>query len=109
MYEGGGIPIMEAFACGCFIIASEIDLSVRALSMGKLHHAMMGTAAVAIGTAAAPPASPPASAATAKPSFSGASAWKYMPDTMLSPSATMPPAKTQPAIVLLRSSIGYQP
>lgn len=25
MYEGGGIPIMEAFACGCFIIASEIE------------------------------------------------------------------------------------
>ncbi len=35
--------------------ASEIDLLVRALSMGKLHHAMMGTAAVAIGTAAAIP------------------------------------------------------
>lgn len=34
---------------------SEIDLNVRALSMGKLHHAMMGTAAVAIGTAAAIP------------------------------------------------------
>lgn len=34
---------------------SEIDLLVRALSMGKLHHAMMGTAAVAIGTAAAIP------------------------------------------------------
>ncbi len=33
----------------------EIDLHVRALSMGKLHHAMMGTAAVAIGTAAAIP------------------------------------------------------
>ncbi|WP_422444982.1 2-methylaconitate cis-trans isomerase PrpF [Endozoicomonas sp. ALB091] len=33
----------------------EIDLLVRALSMGKLHHAMMGTAAVAIGTAAAIP------------------------------------------------------
>ncbi|WP_435275956.1 2-methylaconitate cis-trans isomerase PrpF [Psychrobium sp. nBUS_13] len=32
-----------------------IDLNVRALSMGKLHHAMMGTAAVAIGTAAAIP------------------------------------------------------
>jgi probable AcnD-accessory protein PrpF len=32
---------------------SDIDLNVRALSMGKLHHAMMGTAAVAIGTAAA--------------------------------------------------------
>ena len=35
------------------ILATDIDLSVRALSMGKLHHAMMGTAAVAIGTAAA--------------------------------------------------------
>lgn len=34
---------------------SDIDLNVRALSMGKLHHAMMGTAAVAIGTAAAIP------------------------------------------------------
>lgn len=34
---------------------SQIDLNVRALSMGKLHHAMMGTAAVAIGTAAAIP------------------------------------------------------
>ena len=33
----------------------SIDLVVRALSMGKLHHAMMGTAAVAIGTAAAIP------------------------------------------------------
>ena len=35
--------------------AGDIDLNVRALSMGKLHHAMMGTAAVAIGTAAAIP------------------------------------------------------
>lgn len=35
--------------------AAQIDLHVRALSMGKLHHAMMGTAAVAIGTAAAIP------------------------------------------------------
>jgi 2-methylaconitate isomerase len=35
------------------VVAKEIDLLVRALSMGKLHHAMMGTAAVAIGTAAA--------------------------------------------------------
>jgi len=34
---------------------ADIDLHVRALSMGKLHHAMMGTAAVAIGTAAAIP------------------------------------------------------
>jgi 2-methylaconitate cis-trans-isomerase PrpF len=32
-----------------------VDLLVRALSMGKLHHAMMGTCAVAIGTAAAIP------------------------------------------------------
>jgi len=37
------------------IEAGDIDLLVRALSMGKLHHAMMGTAAVAIGTAAAIP------------------------------------------------------
>ncbi|EHQ52586.1 putative AcnD-accessory protein PrpF [Ectothiorhodospira sp. PHS-1] len=35
--------------------AEDVDLLVRALSMGKLHHAMMGTAAVAIGTAAAIP------------------------------------------------------
>ncbi len=33
----------------------DIDLNVRALSMGKLHHAMMGTASVAIATAAAVP------------------------------------------------------
>ncbi|KXO12698.1 2-methylaconitate cis-trans isomerase [Moritella sp. JT01] len=37
------------------VVASDIDLLVRALSMGKLHHAMMGTAAVAIGAAAAVP------------------------------------------------------
>ncbi|MFT5312750.1 MAG: putative AcnD-accessory protein PrpF [Paraglaciecola sp.] len=40
---------------GKAIPAADIDLNVRALSMGKLHHAMMGTAAVAIGTAAAIP------------------------------------------------------
>ncbi|MDO9476451.1 MAG: 2-methylaconitate cis-trans isomerase PrpF, partial [Pseudohongiella sp.] len=40
---------------GKHVSAAEIDLLVRALSMGKLHHAMMGTAAVAIGTAAAIP------------------------------------------------------
>jgi len=40
---------------GKLIAAEEVDLLVRALSMGKLHHAMMGTAAVAIGTAAAIP------------------------------------------------------
>ncbi|MFL1513180.1 2-methylaconitate cis-trans isomerase PrpF [Pseudomonas prosekii] len=38
---------------GKAIAAADVDLLVRALSMGKLHHAMMGTAAVAIGTAAA--------------------------------------------------------
>jgi len=37
------------------IKSSDIDLSVRALSMGKLHHAMMGTVSVAIATAAAIP------------------------------------------------------
>ena len=40
---------------GKTVPAGEIDLLVRALSMGKLHHAMMGTCAVAIGTAAAIP------------------------------------------------------
>ncbi|EPJ87670.1 hypothetical protein CFII64_07615 [Pseudomonas sp. CFII64] len=37
------------------VAAESVDLLVRAMSMGKLHHAMMGTAAVAIGTAAAVP------------------------------------------------------
>ena len=37
------------------IAESDIDVCVRALSMGKLHHAMMGTASVAIATAAAVP------------------------------------------------------
>ncbi|WP_044870173.1 2-methylaconitate cis-trans isomerase PrpF [Pseudomonas sp. LFM046] len=40
---------------GKTVKAEDVDLLVRALSMGKLHHAMMGTAAVAIGTAAAIP------------------------------------------------------
>jgi probable AcnD-accessory protein PrpF len=40
---------------GKVIKADDVDLLVRAMSMGKLHHAMMGTAAVAIGTAAAIP------------------------------------------------------
>ncbi|MPW44078.1 2-methylaconitate cis-trans isomerase PrpF [Acinetobacter guerrae] len=40
---------------GKMVEAQHVDLLVRALSMGKLHHAMMGTAAVAIGTAAAIP------------------------------------------------------
>jgi len=48
-------PTDYVSSSGKAIKASEIDLLVRALSMGKLHHAMMGTAAVAIGTAAAIP------------------------------------------------------
>jgi probable AcnD-accessory protein PrpF len=40
-------------ASGKTVAAGDVDLLVRALSMGKLHHAMMGTCAVAIGTAAA--------------------------------------------------------
>lgn len=40
---------------GKHVVASAIDLLVRALSMGKLHHAMMGTCAVAIAAAAAIP------------------------------------------------------
>ncbi|MBQ4830661.1 2-methylaconitate cis-trans isomerase PrpF [Alteromonas sp. MMG017] len=37
------------------ILGNDIDVLVRAMSMGKLHHAMMGTAAVAIAAAAAIP------------------------------------------------------
>jgi 2-methylaconitate isomerase len=49
-------PAMEyVSSSGKTVRAEEVDLLVRALSMGKLHHAMMGTAAVAIGTAAAIP------------------------------------------------------
>ena len=48
-------PLDYVSSSGKQILAGGIDLNVRALSMGKLHHAMMGTAAVAIGTAAAIP------------------------------------------------------
>lgn len=48
-------PQSYVASSGKEVEASEIDVLVRALSMGKLHHAMMGTAAVAIGTAAAIP------------------------------------------------------
>jgi len=48
-------PAAYSSSSGKAIGEGDIDLNVRALSMGKLHHAMMGTAAVAIGTAAAIP------------------------------------------------------
>ncbi|MDT3308280.1 2-methylaconitate cis-trans isomerase PrpF [Shewanella vaxholmensis] len=48
-------PQTYVSSSGKSVAAEDIDLLVRALSMGKLHHAMMGTAAVAIGTAAAIP------------------------------------------------------
>jgi probable AcnD-accessory protein PrpF len=48
-------PAGYTASSGKRIEAGDIDLLARALSMGKLHHAMMGTAAVAIGTAAAIP------------------------------------------------------
>jgi len=48
-------PVAYTASSGKQVAARDIDLVVRALSMGKLHHAMMGTAAVAIGTAAAVP------------------------------------------------------
>ena len=48
-------PLTYTASSGKEVRAEDIDLVVRALSMGKLHHAMMGTAAVAIGTAAAVP------------------------------------------------------
>jgi probable AcnD-accessory protein PrpF len=48
-------PADYTASSGKRVAAADIDLLVRALSMGKLHHAMMGTADVAIGTAAAIP------------------------------------------------------
>lgn len=48
-------PADHVTSSGRQVRADEIDLLVRALSMGKLHHAMMGTASVAIATAAAVP------------------------------------------------------
>ena len=48
-------PTDYVSSSGKVVKAADVDLLVRALSMGKLHHAMMGTAAVAIGTAAAVP------------------------------------------------------
>ncbi len=48
-------PADYVSSSGKKVAAADIDLLVRAMSMGKLHHAMMGTAAVAIGTAAAIP------------------------------------------------------
>ena len=48
-------PADYVSSSGKQINAADIDVLVRALSMGKLHHAMMGTAAVAIATASAIP------------------------------------------------------
>lgn len=48
-------PAAYTASSGKQIKQQDIDVLVRALSMGQLHHAMMGTAAVAIGTAAAIP------------------------------------------------------
>ena len=48
-------PAAYVASSGKQIGAGDVDLLVRAMSMGKLHHAMMGTAAVAIATAAAVP------------------------------------------------------
>ena len=48
-------PADYTSSSGKQVAAGDVDLLVRAMSMGKLHHAMMGTAAVAIGTAAAIP------------------------------------------------------
>lgn len=48
-------PADYVSSSGKTIRAGDIDLLARALSMGKLHHAMMGTASVAIAAAAAVP------------------------------------------------------
>lgn len=48
-------PVEYVASSGKTITPNDVDVLVRALSMGKLHHAMMGTAAVAIATASAVP------------------------------------------------------
>jgi 2-methylaconitate cis-trans-isomerase PrpF len=48
-------PAEYTASSGRVVRGDQIDLNVRAMSMGKLHHAMMGTAAVAIASAAAIP------------------------------------------------------
>lgn len=48
-------PVGHVVSSGRWLGAGDVDLLVRALSMGRLHHAMMGTASVAIATAAAVP------------------------------------------------------
>lgn len=48
-------PKSYTASSGKLVAAEEIDLAVRAVSMGKLHHAIMGTAGAAIATAAAVP------------------------------------------------------
>lgn len=60
-------PTEYVSSSGRQVTANDVDLLVRALSMGKLHHAMMGTAAVAIGTAAAIPGTLVTLAAGGKP------------------------------------------
>lgn len=48
-------PADYTASSGKAVKSADVDLLVRALSMGKLHHAMMGTAAVSIGVAASIP------------------------------------------------------
>ncbi len=48
-------PATYVASSGKTVVKNDIDMLVRALSMGKLHHAMMGTAAVAIAAAACVP------------------------------------------------------
>ena len=59
---------------GRTVRAAEIDVLVRAMSMGKLHHAMMGTASVAIAAAAAVPGTLVARAASSGAVTDGATA-----------------------------------
>ena len=50
-----GMPSPFVAANGRLVPATEIDLNARIVSMGKLHHAMTGTGAIALGVAAATP------------------------------------------------------
>lgn len=50
-----GKPQSYTASSGKLVNKDDVDLVVRAMSMGQLHHAMMGTAAVAISVASAIP------------------------------------------------------
>jgi 2-methylaconitate cis-trans-isomerase PrpF len=84
-------PADYVSSSGKAVSKNDINVLVRAMSMGKLHHAMMGTAAVAIGTAAATAPSPKATSsawrAQSPPRSAAAAAATAATASKLQPSA----------------------